>query len=321
MCELVNCRCESAYKKGLGVGLETCFGNYPIFPPSLKLKNIRSLFGRFLSFLSISSLFIAIIAFLLPYFAFLLYEVKFNFQLLIASFLIIFSIYNINKLTDLEEDSVNVPERAGFIEKNKHFVVGTTIASFIVALYLSFLQNPFSIFVILFPFFMGIIYSIKISNFRLKDITGIKNIVVALSWAVLGAFLPLAVFFRGYLLVLLIFYFFFIKCFINTVVFDVRDIEGDIKSGVRTIPAFFGRNKSKNLLLGLNSTLLIWLALSYVLGFFRQYILVLIFCIFYGYLYIMYFCKDGLKVGNSFDLFVDGEWIIIAILATAVTFF
>ncbi|NYT00211.1 MAG: UbiA family prenyltransferase [Methanocellales archaeon] len=245
---------------------------------------------------------------------------KLNFQLLIASFLIIFAIYNINKLTDLEEDSVNVPERAGFIEKNKHFVAGTTIVSFIAALYLSFLQKPLSVFVILFPFFMGIIYSIKISSFRLKDITGIKNIVVALSWAVLGAFIPLTVSFRGYILMILIFYFFFIKCFINTVVFDVRDIEGDKMSGVRTIPVFFGRRNSKNLLLGLNSTLLIWLALSYAMGFFRQYVLVLIFCIFYGYWYILYFCKEGLKVGNSFDLFVDGEWIVIALISTAFAF-
>ena len=120
---------------------------------------------------------------------------------------------------------------------------------------------------------------------------------------------------------MLIFYFFFIKLFVNTVIFDVRDIKGDRISGVRTIPVVFGREKTKNLLLGLNSTLIIWLALSYFMGFFRQYLLVFIFCIFYGYLYILYFCKDGLKAGNSFDLFVDGEWVIIAILATAVTLF
>jgi 4-hydroxybenzoate polyprenyltransferase len=321
MSGVVSCSWESAYEKDVGIGLDIVLGNYAIFPPIFKFRNIQSLFNKFLSFLSISSIFIAIIAFLVPYFAFLLYDVKFNFQLLIASFLIIFAIYNINKLTDMKEDSVNVPERAGFIEKNEHYVILATIVSFTTALTLAFLQNPLSIFVVLFPFFMGIIYSIKISNFRLKDITGIKNIVVALSWAVLGAFIPLAVSFRDYSLILLIFYFFFIKCFINTVIFDVRDIEGDRMSGVRTIPVFFGRYNSKNLLLGLNSTLLIWLALSYVMGFFRQYLLVLIFCIFYGYLYILYFCKDGLKVGNSFDLFVDGEWIIIAILATAVTLF
>lgn len=320
MSKILTYRCKPLYETDVGVGLDDGFDYLLSYTP-LKLKSIRSLFDKFLSFLSVSSLFIAIIAFLLPYFSFLLYEVQISFKLLIASFLVIFAIYNLNKLTDIEEDSVNVPERAGFIEKNKRLVTWDTVASFIVALSLSFLQNPLSIFIILFPFCMGVIYSIKISNFRLKDITGIKNIVVALSWAVLGAFIPLAVSFSDYLLISLIFYFFFIKCFINTVVFDVRDIEGDRLSGVKTIPVFFGRRNSKNLLLGLNSTLLVWIAFSYFMGFFHQYLVVLIFCVFYGYWYILYFCKDKLKIGTSVDLLVDGEWIIIAMLAAAVTFF
>jgi len=267
-----------------------------------------------ISFLTITSIFIAIIGFLLPYFSFLLYEVRVDFRLLIASSLAIFAIYSLNKLTDIKEDSVNVPDRAGFIEKNKRFVTWATIVSYIAALSLSFLQNTLSIFVILFPFCMGIVYSIKISGFRLKDITGIKNIVVALPWAVIGTFLPLAISLRGSILILAIFYFFFIKCFINTVLFDVRDIEGDGMSGVKTIPVVFGRQKTKNLLLVLNSTLIPWLAFSYHAGFFHQYLLVLIFAITYGYWYILHFCKEGIKIGKSMDLLVDGEWIPVVIL-------
>ena len=273
-----------------------------------------------ISFLTITSIFIAIIGFLLPYFAFLLYEVKVNFNLLLASSLAIFAIYSLNKLTDIKEDSVNVPDRAGFIEKNKHSVTWATIVSFIAALSLSFLQNPLSIFVILFPFCMGVIYSIKIAGFRLKDITGIKNIVVALPWAVIGTFLPLAISFCEFVVILLIFYFFFIKCFINTVIFDIRDIEGDGMSGVKTIPVVFGRQKTKNLLLVLNSTLIPWLAFSYHVGFFHQYLFVLIFAIAYGYGYILHFCKEGIKIGKSLDLLVDGEWIPVVILCLVMQF-
>ncbi len=164
-------------------------------------------------------------------------------------------------------------------------------------------------------------YSIKISNFRLKDITGIKNIVVALPWAVIGTFLPLAISFRDFSVILLIFYFFFTKLFINTILFDVRDIEGDRISDVRTIPVVFGRQKTKNLLLILNSTLILWLAFSYRLGLFHQYLFVLIFAIAYGYWYILHFCKEGIKIGKSLDLLVDGEFIPIAILSAAVTLF
>jgi 4-hydroxybenzoate polyprenyltransferase len=100
-----------------------------------------------------------------------------------------------------------------------------------------------------------------------------------------------------------------------------RDIEGDRTSGVRTIPVVFGRHKTKNLLLILNSTLIPWLAFSYRSGFFHQYLLVLILAIAYGYWYILHFCREGLKIGKSLDLLVDGEWIPVVILSTAVTLF
>ena len=266
------------------------------------------------SFLTISSIFIAITGFLLPYFSFLLYEVKVNFNLLLASFLLTFAVYNLNKLTDVKEDSVNMPERAGFIEKNKHCVIFATITSYIIALSLSFLQNPLAIFIILFPFCTGIVYSIKLSSIRLKDITGIKNITIALSWAVIGTFLPLTVSFRDFIIIPLVFYFFFIRVFIGSITFDVRDIEGDRISGVKTIPVVFGRQKTKNLLLLLNSTLIPWLAFSYLSGFFHQYLFVLIFAVAYGYWYILHFCKEGIKIGKSMDLLVDGEWIPVVIL-------
>lgn len=162
---------------------------------------------------------------------------------------------------------------------------------------------------------MGAFYSIKISNFRLKDIVGIKNITIALSWAVIGTFLPLAVSFHSFILISLIFYFFFIRVFIGSIVFDVRDIEGDRISGVRTIPVAFGEHKTKIFLLILNSTLIPWLAFSYLAGFFHKYTVVLIFAIAYGYWHIMYFCKEGTKIGKSLDLLVDGEWIPIVIFA------
>jgi len=278
------------------------------------LKNIYLLFYKFVSLLIISSIFIAINASLLAYFSFLLYKIRVNFSLLLASFLLTFTVYNLNKLTDIKEDLVNVPERAGFIEKNKCFVTWATIVSCFAALSLSFLQNPFAVFIILFPFGIGIMYSIEISNFRLKDITGIKNVVIALSWSIAGTFFPLIVSFRDFTLIPLIFYFFFTKLFINTVLFDIRDIEGDRMSGVLTIPVVFGREKTKNLLLILNSTLIPWLAISYLSGFFHRYLFVLIFTIAHGYGYILHFCKEGLKIGKSLDLIVDGEWIPVVLL-------
>jgi len=255
--------------------------------------------------------------FLVPYFAFLLYGIPHNYCLLASSFLLTFAIYSHNKLTDLEEDAVNVPERAGFIEENKKTVIITLSAAYVAALLLAFLINPFAIVIILFPIFCGLVYSIKIAGFRLKDITGIKNVVVSLPWAVIGAFLPAAVYLDELILIPLVFYFFFVKLIINTVLFDVRDIEGDRLAGVKTVPSVIGRERTQTLLLVLNSTFIPWLLLTYCWGFFHQYLLVFAFIILYGYWYILYFCSRE-KIGKSLDLLVDGEWIPVAALATAV---
>ncbi len=277
-------------------------------------KYIFLLLEEFVFVLTISSLFIAITGFFLPYFSFLLYGINSDFKLLFSSFLLTFAVYSLDKLSNIKEDSISLPERARFISKYKKILTFITIASYVTALFLSLSKNPSAFFVVLFPLWMGLIYSIKIVDIRLKDILAVKNIVIALSWATIGTFLPLAVSSRTLTLIAFVFYFIFMKCFINTVLFDVRDIKGDIINCVRTIPVFLGIKKTKKFLLILNSFFIPWLLLSQFQGFFHKYLLILFFNIIYGYWYIMHFCREGITIGKSLDLLVDGEWIPVVIL-------
>lgn len=279
------------------------------------LKNINLLTFNFISFLSISSILIALIGILLPYFTFLMYNIRPDLYLLLSSYLLTFTVYSIDKLSNINEDLISLPERAEFIVRYRKILTYVTLTSYIVALTLTFLRNILALFVILFPLCIGLIYSIKISNFRLKDIPALKNISIALSWTVMGTFLPLAVSSKPFASIVLIFSFIFIKCFINSVLFDVRDIEGDSMNGVRTIPVLFGLNNTKYLLLTLNSTLIPWLMISYSKGYFHKQFFILVLSILYGHWYTVHFCKKDLKIGKSLDLLVDGEWIYIFILS------
>ena len=156
-------------------------------------KNLITKVHNFFSFLTVSSLFIAMTGFSVPFFSFLLYGISVDFGLLFASFFITFAVYSINKLTDITEDSINLVDRANFTKKNRHYLIISVIISSFAALYLSLLHSIFAIFVIFFPFFIGLVYSIKIANFRLKDIICIKSISVALAWAAVGTFIPVIV--------------------------------------------------------------------------------------------------------------------------------
>jgi len=284
---------------------------------SLVWKNgFNNRLNKLASFLISTSLFLAISGSLKVFFSCLLFNL-FILNLILSVFFMIFSIYNLNKLTDIKEDAVNVPDRAKYIKGKEKIFIFFLLFSLTISLFLGVLQDILCVPIILFPIFIGVIYSVRVSSNlpRLKDITGIKNLVVAITWSVGSTFLPaICLPQKSNMLITLVFYFFFLKSFINTVLFDIRDIEGDRLSGVRTIPVVFGREKTKNLLLILNSTLIPWLAISYLSGFFHHYLFVLIFTIAYGYGYILHFCKEGLKIGKSLDLIVDGEWIPVVLL-------
>ncbi len=273
--------------------------------------------NKFILFLISTSLFLAISGSNKVIFSDLLYN-RFSLNTAVITFLTIFSTYGLNKLTDLKEDAINTPERAKTIKKMGLIFKLSVAASFILSLFLGLLVNVLIPPVLLFPLVLGILYSVKLSSNlpRLKDITGVKNITIALSWSVGTTFLP-AIYFleKKIIIIILIFYLFFLKSIINSILFDIRDINGDRMNNVRTIPVLLGIKKTKKLLLILNSTLIPWLIFSYFQGFFNRYLFILIFAIFYGYWYIMYFCKDAKKISMSLDLLVDGEFIIISIFA------
>ena len=151
---------------------------------------------------------------------------------------------------------------------------------------------------------------------RIKNVKVLKNIMIAGAVTVGAALLPLAVHVSIPFVVLLVAYWFFLKVFIDSVVLDVRDIEGDQKAGVRTIPVSLGRNKTRNLLLLLNSTLIVWLAFSLYHGLFYPYLFALIFSVLYGYWFILRFTRTSATTTGLFDLFVAGEWLILALYAT-----
>ena len=271
-----------------------------------------------LAFLISTSIFLAASGVFKLYFSFLLYGVPAQWNLLLLTFLLVFSVYGLNKLTDVGEDEINNPERVGYVKKVGRAFKYMIVLSFALSVILSAITSPWAVLVVLFPIVSGILYSVRVSPKypRLKDITGVKNIIIATTWANGTTFLPYLV--AGGVevwKVLLIYYFFFMKSMINTIIFDVRDIEGDRINGIRTIPVVLGFERSRKLLILLNSTFVPWLILAYSLGYFREYIQVLIFAVINGYAYILYFTRKGYRPGKALDVWVDGEWFYTVPLA------
>ncbi len=155
------------------------------------------------------------------------------------------------------------------------------------------------------PFIIGYLYARGIGGFRLKGGYGVKNCVVAFTWA---STMPI---FLGDLSItaLLVYFFFFSKSFVNTILYDVRDVENDRAAGIATIPALLSTTRLRVVLIlicALSHCILIGAALGGMLA--GADILVLSAVHSLGYILIYSGKCDVLR-----NTIVDGEWILYAL--------
>ncbi|MEA3325282.1 MAG: UbiA family prenyltransferase [Euryarchaeota archaeon] len=285
--------------------------------PVIISKSIRAYLigiGDIISLLMVSSVFTAFTSLMMLYFSFTILGATPRPILLCAMFLVIYSVYSLNKVTDQKEDAINMPVRSTFVSGNERFLLTLAIASYTAALLLGLVESPFAASILLVPFLSGVIYSTNSLSIigipRLKDIFLVKSLIVAFSLAVCAAFLP-AIHLHSSAKLYFIFPFFFSKVFINTVLFDVRDVGGDSLNGVKTIPVVIGIKRTRQMLLLIQSLLVVWFVLF--LDLFSKYYVILITSMVYGYLYIIYFCNTKHHSAMSWDILLDGEWISMSI--------
>src|SRR5207247_6342544 len=78
---------------------------------------------------------------------------------------------------------------------------------------------------------------------KLKEKLLFKNITISFGWSLIPLLVALY-YQRVSLELLLIAPFIFLRLMLNTIFFDVRDLEGDKANGIRTLPVAFGRERS-----------------------------------------------------------------------------
>lgn len=274
------------------------------------INNVRSTLTDAFTFLTVSSIFVGATGFFQTFAGYILFGMTPNVQICMVAFLITFSTYSLNKLTDIAEDQINMPERVNFVGGRRRFILFTALGAYMLSVPLAFLVTPLALPIVFIPLLTNLLYSSRLLPGvpRLKDIPIMKNLFVAISWATVCTLLPASdIFSLPKTAVLLVLYFMLVKVFINTVLYDVRDVKGDREAGIKTIPGLLGNRKTMVMLLAINSTLI---ALSPLLNGPVRWLLMGM--ILYGYLCIIHFRKRRNPL--ILDLFADGEWMIFSIL-------
>ncbi|NYT01097.1 MAG: UbiA family prenyltransferase [Methanocellales archaeon] len=241
-------------------------------------------------------------------------------SLLIAAFALTFAIYNFDRTIKQKEDLINDPERTRLFAGNRKIWIIIGTFSFIASMALA-LREGLNIFLTMFSIISVYVgYGIGFPLIpRLKDIPGVKNLVLVSSWTIVPTILPNlsesgVLEKKGILLSIMIFYFIFIKILVNSILYDVRDIKGDSATGVRTLPVVLGVKNVRMILLIFNSTLILWIMVCWRLNIFLSFLPILTANIFYGFWYINFFTENINNKRTLLDILVDGEWIPLTLL-------
>jgi 4-hydroxybenzoate polyprenyltransferase len=270
-----------------------------------------------LRFLTSASLFLALDGAIIVVFGYFLYGIEIAPEMLLPAFLTPLAVYSLNKATDKAEDSVNRPETAS---RAVVYYVGPSIAAMVISLGLGASIGPLVFITLLVPTIMALVYSVRLSRSipRLKEIVGVKSVVVAFTWAFTGCLLPASMHAVEDEKIGLVFIYIFIQVLVGTILFDVLDIKGDLASGVETIPIRLGRNRTRKLLATINSFLGLWLIYCLIRGLFLMYMPALIFGALYGYVLIWSFSNANCQ-RPLVGLMVDGEWLPIVTLMKVIS--
>jgi len=216
-----------------------------------------------------------------------------------------FSIYLLNTVTDFKEDIINNPQKAELISHRKKIYI-FFIVSYTTSLFVGYLVKPVCVLILLIPLLVGIFYSIEIKDFRLKNVFLGKNVSISFSWAMDASLFPF-LFQKNIISFFAVFSFIFLKGMINTILFDLRDIRGDAIANIKTIPVVIGKKMTTLLLILLNSLLIIWL--FFFFNVILPYLVIVLLCIAYGYIYILFFTLSKNPPSYLYSILVDDEWL------------
>ncbi len=256
-----------------------------------------------------SSVLVSISGALRIHIAFLLLQLNSMFLHCFAGGLIIYSVYTIDRAMDAEEDSVNRSELKG--ASNKCALVVSLICFVIGA---GILASSGLILIAFIPLITGYLYTkgIEIGNLklRLKGGMGVKNLVVGITWGTFIAGIA-GYYSASFLATILVFLFFGIKLFVNSAIYDFKDIEGDMLAGIMTLPVSLGEKKTRHLLFGLHIAIHILLIISLFKGMIAFEPIILIYSLGAGITSIRSFTKplefESMKNETKRLLIVDGE--------------
>jgi 4-hydroxybenzoate polyprenyltransferase len=258
-----------------------------------------------------SSVLIAISGALRVYIACLLLRTQPSIITCAAGGLIIYSVYTLDRSLNSEEDIINRKELTG---SKKEIGIAASVITFLTGGCV--LAKEGLLEFVFLPLIIGFLYSkgINIRGFHLKLKGGIgsKNVVVGLIWgiSIVGVAGSNC---QNHLLLTIVFVFFGVKVIINSIIDDFKDIKGDQKAGINTLPIYYGEQKTRVFLLGLHVLTHIILSIAIIKGVIAFEPIIIICSFVCGLICILRYTNEMKYLSRKSEMtfFKDGEAALI----------
>lgn len=230
-----------------------------------------------------------------------------------AGFLIFFSAYSLNRVLEIEEDARQHKSRAKYVGKYHRQILAFSLAAYAIGVALIGLDRPDLVPLAFVPLVFVILYTVKLPTGhrfkRIKDITIGKNMGVAVAWTLFVVVLVDAYAGSFSFLPLMITSFFFIsRIFVNTVVFDMRDHDGDKANGIRTMPVHMGLEKTKHIVMIINAFIGVFMLAVGLVGLMGPLAYFAAASSLYAAFYMYLLEKKESRKNVICDFVVDGEY-------------
>jgi 4-hydroxy-3-methylbut-2-enyl diphosphate reductase len=196
---------------------------------------------------------------------------QFSFYGASVSFLYFFSMYLWNSLASIEKTQHHGISRYHFYHAHKSRLYTIVTGTIVATLGFCFFYSASLFYLMLFATFAGLAYHMSIvprilrpilHYSTLKDIPTSRDLFIALAWSTVLTFIPqvLSSRFTMNILSVTLFTWIFTLAYLRSLIFDLRDLEGDRIMGRETLITIIGEKRARKVIL-----LMIWICFAALL--------------------------------------------------------
>ena len=239
-------------------------------------------------------------------------------DMLLVFYLFTYGAYSLNRSMEIGRDFLTNFSRSKYLWSRRQFLPYITAICFILGHLLAALRNSPFFAVLFIPVTLSYLYStgskklLPVLGVRnLKESLLVKNITISFGYALVPILAGL--YYEQVSVQLALFaVFVFLRLLVNTIFFDLRDLEGDSAFRIRTIPTVVGRRRSYRLLWIVDSASALFVLLTVVLGLFPGFLIVTVGFFVYSGVYRHLAQRPNANMNLLCDVVADGEYILWA---------